>query len=53
MTKEDLYFLIETETSHEFHYNNTIYNMTFGSDVKGKYISFGILYEEKKYYSFV
>ncbi|MCQ2591622.1 MAG: hypothetical protein MJ188_02460 [Treponema sp.] len=51
MTKEDLFFYISTKKELEFKYNNKTYNLTYGNDSKGDYISFGLLYEEKRYYS--
>jgi len=52
MTKDDLYFLIQTKTTHEFIYKGKSYNLLFDKDEKGEYIRFGLLYEEKKYKSF-
>ena len=52
MTKYDLYFLIQTKTTHEFKYNGKVYNLLFDKDEKGEVIRFGLLYEEKPYKSF-
>lgn len=52
MTKDQLYFLFEAKQPHEFNYDNKTYNMTFGTDENGNFVSFGLLYEEKKFYSF-
>ncbi|MCR5764649.1 MAG: hypothetical protein K6G09_01600 [Treponema sp.] len=52
MTKDDLYFLIQTKTTKEFEYKGKTYSLLYDKDSDGEYIRFGLLYEEKKYKSF-
>ena len=52
MTRDDLVFLVQTKTNKDFNYKNDVYRLSFGTDEKGEYIKFGLLYEERKYYSF-
>ena len=49
MTKDDLYFLIQTKTTKEFEYKGKTYSLLYDKDSDGEYIRFGLLYEEKKY----
>lgn len=51
MTKNDFNFMIATKKAFEFEYNGKRYNITYGSDEKGEYISFGLLFQGQKYYS--
>ena len=50
MTKEQLFFLIETKKEHEFVYNGKTYNLTYDKDGNNRYvIVFGELYQGKRY----
>lgn len=53
MTKEELFFLLESRREFEFSYKNATYSIMCEKDVSGKeYIKFGKLYFEEKYDSF-
>lgn len=50
MTKEQLFFYIETQKVFEFSYKGKVYNMTYDRDEKGNTVLvFGRLYEGKRY----
>ncbi len=50
MTKEQLFFYVETQKVFEFTYKGKVYNMTYDRDEKGNTVLvFGRLYEGKRY----
>lgn len=50
MTKEQLFFYVETQKVFEFTYKSKVYNMTYDRDEKGNTVLvFGRLYEGKRY----
>ena len=52
MTKEQLFFYVETQKVFEFTYKGKVYNMTYDRDEKGNTVLvFGRLYEGKRYSS--
>lgn len=51
MTIEQFRYLVDIKQPFEFDFHGKKYNLTYGKDSKGEYLNFGLLYEEKKYYS--
>lgn len=52
MTKEQLFFYVETQKAFEFTYKGKVYNMTYDKDKNGEsLIVFGRLYEGVRYSS--
>lgn len=53
MTKDDLFFYIESKKELEFTYKEKTYTITYGIDTDGNdYIAFGRLYEPERFTSF-
>lgn len=53
MTKDELYFNIQTKKNLEFKFNEKIYTLMYDKDSSGnEIIVFGRLYEGKKFSSF-
>nr|WP_318741503.1 hypothetical protein [uncultured Treponema sp.] len=53
MTKDELFFLLESRREFEFSYKDTIYSIMCEKDFSGKeFIKFGKLYFEEKFDSF-
>lgn len=53
MTKNDLFFYIESKKELEFVYNGKVYSLTYGKNSSGEeYIAFGRLYEQERFSSF-
>ena len=53
MTKDDLYFYIQSKKELEFTFKGKTYTLNYDKDLSGKdFIIFGQIYEGKKYDSF-